>query len=284
VLARDDISCFVANWDDKASNIAQIARTLNIGLESIVFLDDNPFERNLVRERLPAVAVPEPPEDPALVPQCLADAGYFESVRVTNEDLVRVRQYRENQAREAARSDTADLSAYLETLQMELRWSRFDRTGLARIVQLINKTNQFNLTTRRYSEEQALAVMADSNAVGLQFRLLDRFGDNGVIAIVIGRLRSADEMMIDTWLMSCRVLGRGVEQATLAVVAERALALGAHRLIGEYRPTERNTMVRDHYRKLGFAPMGTTAEGRAAYICDLVGLEPFETRITVTEG
>ncbi len=254
VLRLTDIAVFRANWDDKAANIRAIAETLNIGLDSLVFLDDNPFERNLVRDALPMVAVPEvPDDDPALVPALLADAGYFESLRLTPEDRERSAHYQENRTREALKAGATDLGGYLRALDMRLLWSRFDAVGLPRVVQLINKTNQFNLTTRRHNEADIQAVMADPHAFGLQFRLQDRFGDNGIIAIVIGRLEAAGDIAIDTWLMSCRVLGRQVEQATLRVVAEQARSLGASRLVGNYIPTEKNGMVRDHYRALGFA-------------------------------
>jgi len=285
VLKRSDIACFVANWDDKAANLRVIAQRLNIGLDALVFVDDNAFERNLVRQALPMVAVPEVPDDPALIPACLADAGYFESVAVTEEDRVRSSQYQANSAREALKDSATDISDYLRGLRMELVWRRFDTMGLPRIVQLINKTNQFNLTTRRYTEAEIRAVMDDPAAFGLQFRLLDRFGDNGIIAIVIGRRGEAeDEAVIDTWLMSCRVLGRGVEQATLAVTAEAARAFGARRLIGEYRLTAKNSMVRDHYRALGFTPISHTDDGASRSSLDLDGFAPAATFISLREG
>ncbi len=261
ILRRADIACFAANWSDKPSNIRAIAEALNIGLDALVFVDDDPFERALVRRELPMVAVPEAPDEPALVPCCLADAGYFESLAVTDEDRTRTGQYAGNREREALRVASGDIASYLRSLDMELRWRRFDALGLPRIVQLINKTNQFNLTARRYSEAEVRAVIADPGAFGIQLRLLDCFGDNGVIAIVIGRMQNADDLYIDTWLMSCRVLGRQVEQATLALVADQARRLGARRLIGEYRAAPRNGMVRNHYATLGFAapaPDGAT--------------------------
>jgi FkbH-like protein len=270
VLRRTDIACFIANWSDKAGNIRDIAKQLNIGLDSLVFLDDNPFERNLVRAELPMVAVPEVPDDPALVPRVLADAGYFEALAITPEDLERGRLYQSNLARETLRSSVTDMDSYLRDLQMKLVWSRFDTTGLARTTQLINKTNQFNLTTRRYSEDEVAAVMNDPAAFGLQLRLLDRFGDNGIIGIVIGR-RVADDatsVIIDTWLMSCRVLGRGVEAATLALVVSAAQTLGASRLIGEYLPTKKNGMVREHFPKLGFAALSAEPNGATRWVLD----------------
>ena len=262
LLRRSDISCFLANWDDKATNLRRIAHALNIGIDSLVFLDDNPFERNLVRTELPEVAVPEvPDDDPALMAGVLAAAGYFESVAVTGEDFARTSQYAANQERAALESVATDLPSYLRSLEMRLIWRRFDRIGLGRIVQLINKTNQFNLTTRRHTEEQVLAVMADPRAFGLQIRLVDRFGDNGIVAIVIGRVDAAAECHIDTWLMSCRVLGRGVEEATLALVAAQARGLGAKALVGEYLPTAKNAMVAGHYRKLGFHALSAEQAG-----------------------
>ena len=166
------------------------------------------------------VAVPEVSDDPTGYPAALADAGYFEGLSVTDEDRERTSQYQGNKARDALKASVTDLPSYLRGLEMRLVWKRFDRIGLQRIVQLINKTNQFNLTTRRYTDEDVIAVMADPDAFGLQLRLLDRFGDNGIIAIVIGRLQpehssAAKDLYIDTWLMSCRVLGRQVEPTTL---------------------------------------------------------------------
>jgi FkbH-like protein len=252
VLKRDDIACFVANWTDKATNLRQIAARLNIGLDSLVFADDNPAERAIVRRELPMVAVPELPEDPTLYGACIADAGYFEALRITAEDLGRAAQYQDNLRRETLATSAADLASYLRSLQMRALWSRFDRLGLARIVQLINKTNQFNLTTIRVTDEQLAALIGDARALTLQIRLLDQFGDNGIIAIVIGT-PEGDAIRLDTWLMSCRVLGRGVEEETLNLVVAEAQRLGARRLIGQYRPTAKNGMVREHYQRLGFA-------------------------------
>ncbi len=285
VLRRDDIASFRANWDDKAANIRAIAHELNIGLEAMVFLDDNPFERNLVRAQLPMVAVPEvPDDDPARVPGVLADAGYFESLGITGDDLKRGAQYQDNRARDDLRAAATDMEGYLRALDMRLVWNRFDSLGQARAVQLINKTNQFNLTTRRHQDADVAAVMADPHAFGLQMRLLDRFGDNGVIAIVIGRLTASDTVTIDTWLMSCRVLGRGVERATLNLVAAHARALGATRLMGEYLPTGKNAMVREHYTKLGFTPLTAEASGASTAVLDLTAFAPETTFIKISEG
>lgn len=284
VLRRPDISSMVANWSDKAGNIRAIAAELNIGLDALVFIDDNPFERNLVRQELPMVAVPEVSDDPTYYPRAIADAGYFEGLSVTDEDRDRAAQYQGNKAREALKTLATDLESYLRGMEMQLVWKRFDRIGLQRIVQLINKSNQFNLTTRRYTDEDVLAVMADPSAFGLQLRLLDRFGDNGVIAIIIGRLQRQADLYIDTWLMSCRVLGRQVEPTTLNLIAREAEKLGARRLIGEYIPTKKNGMVKDHYAKLGFTVMECDEAGGNRNMIELASFEPIETFIHTVEG
>lgn len=274
VLKREDIACFVANWSDKATNIRAIAKSLNIGLDSLVLLDDNPFERDLVRRELPMVAVPEIPEDPALYASWISDAGYFEALAVTEEDRERTGQYRANIERESLAAIATDLTSYLRGLDMRLHWASFDNVSLQRIVQLINKTNQFNLTTRRYSEGDIRLLMDDPNAVGLQFRLIDRFGDNGIIAIVIGRLAGQGDLVLDTWLMSCRVLGRQVEEAILAVVAEQARMRGARRLIGEYRPSVKNLMVKEHYMKLGFSETHRAPDDSSVSVLELSNFTP----------
>ena len=288
VLRRGDIAAFVANWSDKPANIRAIAAQLNIGLDSLVFVDDNPFERNLVRRELPMVAVPEIGDDPATFASTLADAGYFEALTITQDDRARTEQYQGNHMREASRASSSNLDDYLRSLRMRLVWRRFDALGLGRTVQLINKTNQFNLTTRRYTEADVRAVMQDRYAFGLQLRLLDRFGDNGIIAIVIGRMQDSTgddgDMLIDTWLMSCRVLGRQVESTTLNLVADQARRLGARRLIGEYVPTVKNGMVRDHYQKLGFEIAVREPDGHSRAVLDLSTFIPADTFIDVQEG
>ena len=284
VLKKEHISSFVANWNDKVHNIRLIAEQINIGVDSLVFVDDNPFERALVRQELPMVAVPEVSDDPTNFPQILADAGYFESITVTAEDRERTAQYQGNLQREALRSSTTDLPSYLRALEMKLIWRRFDDIGLARTVQLINKTNQFNLTTRRMTEEQVSALMADDRSFGLQLRLTDRFGDNGIIAIVIGKIQDGENLYIDTWLMSCRVLGRQVEPTTLNLIANQARKLGATRLIGEYIPTRKNGMVKEHYTRLGFTLESEGLEGNRLFNLDLSTFVPADTFICVEEG
>jgi FkbH-like protein len=273
VLKREQIACFVANWSDKASNLRYIAKALNIGLDSLVFADDNPVERALVRRELPMVGVPEMPEDPSLYIQTIASAGYFEALRVTEEDLARGELYQANAERERLKESVTDMASYLESLRMVLSVQPFDSLGLSRVTQLINKTNQFNLTTERLSEAEVAARMNDPRVVTLQARLTDRFGDNGIIAILIARLVGS-EAVIETWLMSCRVLGRHVEEACLNTLVESCAAVGAETLIGLYKPTEKNGMVREMYRNLGFEMVSEDATGATRWRLPLKGFTP----------
>ncbi len=286
ILRRTDLAAFVCNWCDKATNIRKISTQLNIGLDSIVFIDDNPFERNLVRQELPMVAVPEVGEDPADFARILADAGYFESLSLTSDDLERSRQYQSNLMRETTRELASDMPSYLRSLKMDLIVRRFDTISLSRIVQLINKTNQFNLTTRRYTNSDVAEIMNDDGAFGLQFRLIDKFGDNGIISIVIGRLVNGPgdlgaDIEIDTWLMSCRVLGREVEVATLNVVVEYAKSIGAKRLLGRYVSTKKNGMVKDHYKRLGFSIVQEDEDSNSA-ILELASFKSNASVIKIT--
>lgn len=264
VLKRSDIAAFVANWEDKANNLRRIASMLNIGLDSLVFVDDNPAERDIVRRELPQVAVPELPEDVADYPARIAAAGYFEAVSFTSDDATRGRNYALNAERKVAMTQATDMQGYLRDLQMVLYATRIGDAELARSTQLINKTNQFNLTTRRYSEAEVERIARRGpRAVALAIRLVDKYGDNGLISVVLARPDTAfadDELLIDSWLMSCRVLGRQVEEAVLDVLVHAARAAGYRTLIGEYRPSGRNGMVAEHYPQLGFVPHPTPTE------------------------
>lgn len=230
------------------------------------------------------VAVPEVTDDPTTFLKAISDAGYFESTTLTEEDRIRSAQYQGNRVREALKASATDMPSYLRGLQMEMTWRPFDKISLQRTVQLINKTNQFNLTTRRYTEEDVIGVMQSNKAFGLQLRLIDRFGDNGIIGICIGEMQDQDDLRIDTWLMSCRVLGRQVEPSTLNLIAEQAKKFGAKRLLGDYIPTKKNGMVRDHYIRLGFSLLETNTNGSTRATLDLTRFIPAETFITVKEG
>ena len=261
LLKLDHIAVFQANWNDKATNIEAIARELSLGLDSMVFLDDNPAERGLVRRLLPQVAVPELPEQAALYARTLAAAGYFEAVAVSSEDFKRALLYQDNAKRAELQKQVGGVDAYLESLDMTITFQPFDEMGRTRIVQLINKSNQYNLTTRRYTDREVADAEHDARVFTMQVRLTDIFGDNGMISVVICRPDGIDGWEIDTWLMSCRVLGRRVEHSVLSEVLQHAHAAGIRTLCGEYRPTDRNKLVVDHYAKLGFTKVNDAGSG-----------------------
>ena len=267
-LRLDDFGVFAANWNDKASNLAHIAKTLNIGTDALVFLDDNPAERARVRQMLPEVAVPELPEDPSTFASMLAQGGYFETISLTADDLQRAEQYRANAARKVSLEMIGDYDSYLRSLEMHCDIRPFDEIGRSRISQLVNKSNQFNLTTHRYTESDISAFQDDPNVFDMQVRLVDRFGDNGMISVLIFR-KHPTYWHCDTWLMSCRVLGRRVEEAVLAVVATAALQAGAKTLLGDYLPTKKNMMVAEHFGKLGFEKIEEMGDGATRWSLDL---------------
>ena len=284
-LRLDDFAIFVANWSDKAENLRRIADSLNLGLDSLVFFDDNPAERALVRAELPMVAVPEVPDDPAYFVRALEDAGYFEAVSFTNDDLSRARQYQDNGRRVQALQSASDMDSFLASLAMTLTIGRVDAQGLPRVTQLINKTNQFNVTTRRYSESELLAFVDQPSNIALHFRLTDRFGDNGLIAVVLARPDTLERYMVDTLLMSCRVLGRGVELELLNTLVALARRRGVQELIGEYIPTVRNGMVADLYHRLGFSPIEhQEPRGTTRWSLRLNHYTPHSTFITSKEA
>jgi FkbH-like protein len=260
LLREEHVAVFQANWNDKATNIRAIADELSLGLESMVFLDDNPAERKLVREMLPQVGVPELPEDPALYIRTLLAAGYFEALSFSNEDAIRANMYQDNARRVALQKQAGHIEGYLRSLEMTMIFSPFDATGRARISQLINKSNQFNLTTRRYREVDVAAMEKDPNAFTMQVRLVDKLGDNGMISVIICRT-NGDDWKIDTWLMSCRVLGRGVEETVLDELCRHAAERRIKRLVGTYIPTARNKLVENHYANLGFKLLKREEDG-----------------------
>jgi FkbH-like protein len=266
LLRESHIAVFQGNWNDKATNIRAIADALSLGLESMVFVDDNPVERGLVRQILPQVAIPELGDDPALYARRVLAAGYFEAAAFSEDDRARADFYQDNAKRVALQAQAGDLEGYLASLKMEIVFSPFDATGRARISQLVNKCNQFNLTTRRYGELDIAALEQDPAVFTLQVRLIDAFGDNGMISVIICRPCDPVSWEIDTWLMSCRVLGRNVEHMVLRETLSAARARGIGRLIGIYRPTDRNAMVRDHYQKLGFTPLAERPDGETSWV------------------
>ena len=253
VLRLEDFSMFVANWEDKARNIRTIQQALNIGMDSMVFLDDNPFERELVRTMIPEITVPELPEDPALYLQYLRGLDLFETASYSREDAGRTEQYREKAQRAAFEAAFQSYDDYLEALQMRASAAAFDPFHYPRIAQLTQRSNQFNLRTVRYTEAEIEALAQDDSRIGLYFTLKDKFGDHGLISVVVLEKQPEDTLFISEWLMSCRVLKRGMEEFIVDKILSVAAQQGFRRIVGEYIPTPKNAMVKDLYEQLGFA-------------------------------
>lgn len=252
LLKKEDIACFIANWNDKPSNIREIASRLNIGLDSLVFIDDNPFEREFVRKELPMVFVPELPNDPAYYAQCISDSGCFDRVSLTEDDKLRARQYSDNAIRSEFASTHENITDYLVGLEMRLQWGMFSKESWIRCAQLINKTNQFNITGSRYLDDEIKQFMCDRIYKCAYFRLFDKFGDNGIISAVIMREIDTDLIFIDTWVMSCRVFGRNTENAIFQVLVDICKNNGYKKLASKYCNTGKNTYVSDLFERLGF--------------------------------
>jgi FkbH-like protein len=276
VLKESDIAVFVANWDDKASNLARIRETLNIGFDAMVFLDDNPFERNLVRQMLPDVIVPELPEDPALYVRALSELNLFETASASSLDARRGEMYTEQAVRDEERGRFRDIGDYLQSLDTTADCSPIGPQNLPRVAQLIQRSNQFNLTSKRYSQAECEALMRDDEYISFCVSIKDRFGDFGLINVVI--LRKAGAVLdIDTFLMSCRVLQRGVEQFAMNRIFEHARRGAFERVVGHYIPTAKNSMVKDFFRRFDFVESGSTPGGDewTARVADYVPREVF---------
>ena len=256
ILRLEDISIFVANWEDKASNIRMIQKTLNIGMDSLVFLDDNPFERNLVRSMIPEITVPELPEDPALYLQYLRGLGLFEMASYSADDSNRTQQYREQAERTVFEASFQSYDEYLQGLDMKAVTAPFDVFHYPRIAQLTQRSNQFNLRTVRYTEAEIESISQNDNHICLYFMLKDKFGDHGLISVVILDKQPDRSLFVSEWLMSCRVLKRGMEEFIVNKMIQTAAEQGYEKVTGEYIPTAKNAMVKDLYEKMGFARVG----------------------------
>ena len=255
VLRLDDIAVFIANWQTKVDNIRAIQQVLNIGFDSMVFLDDNPFERAIVREHIPGITVPELPEDPAEYLEYLYSLNLFETASASEVDNKRTRQYQQEAQRMKLKSTFANEHEFLESLGMQATVEPFNTFNTPRVAQLTQRSNQFNLRTVRYSEDDIKQLAQAPEVIDMAFSLKDRFGDHGLIAVVVMRHLDAESLLVDTWLMSCRVLKRGMECFTLNQMVEAARSRGYKRIVGEYLPTPKNGMVANHYPELGFQPL-----------------------------
>jgi FkbH-like protein len=273
VLRLDDIAVFVCNWNNKVDNIRYIQSVLNIGFDSMVFLDDTPFERNMVRQHLPAVTVPEMPTDVAECLDFLTGLNLFETASFTQEDELRTRQYQEEAVRSGAQKQFVNEADFLASLSMRSLVKPFDDFTIPRIAQLTQRSNQFNLRTIRCSEDDIRNISASPGHLSLCFTLEDKYGDNGLVSVVMLE-KQTDGLFINNWIMSCRVLRRGMEQFVLNQVVELARTHGFPRLRGEYIETPKNALVKDHYANLGFRPQ----DGR--WVLDVENYEPKPCHIT----
>lgn len=282
VLKRQDFVSFKAGWGPKSEALQEIAGELNIGLDALVFVDDNPAERELVRQLLPQVKVVELSGDPADYPALLDRSGWLEMVKITEEDRRRTDQYRENLERSALQELHSDYDSYLTSLNQRATIREFEFEHLDRITQLINKTNQFNLTTLRMSRSEVEALMNHPDVLTAYVRLVDRFGDNGLISAFSGHVED-DSLHIDLWLMSCRVFKRGVEYLLARHVIDQARRFGVRSVRGVYRPTPKNKIVETFYADLGFERSGSEQNGATTWILELDDFKPNPVYISVTE-
>jgi FkbH-like protein len=283
VIRMEHISCFKANWFPKHENILEIAKELNLGVDSFVFVDDNPAERAIVEAQVPGVAVPDVGSEVSQYAAVIDAGRYFEPASLSKEDMERAALYASNSQRAAQATKFASYGEYLDSLEMVAEIESFKPVYLERIAQLTNKTNQYNLTTRRYTFAEIEFLAVSPTHIGLYGKLADRFGDNGLISIVLGRAEG-EALTLDLWLMSCRVLKRDMELAMLDVLAQKASDRGFRSLHGIYLPTKKNAMVADHYGRLGFAPCAVPAglpEGTTFWTLDLIGYTNKNSHIRV---
>jgi len=275
VLKLDDIAVFVANWENKADNIRLIQQILNIGFDSMVFLDDNPFERNMVRENIPEICVPELPVDPGDYLEYLYSLNLFETAAYSSLDKDRTKQYQTEAKRVQAAQHFTNEADFLKSLNMVSVVEGFTAFNTPRVAQLSQRSNQFNLRTIRYTDNEIADLGRSDCHACFSFTLEDKFGDNGLICVVILEKRDAETLFINTWFMSCRVLKRGMENYTLNTIVEWAAQNGFKRLVGEYIPTQKNGMVKEHYPSLGFQKISENT-----YELDVHSYQPRECYIT----
>ncbi|WP_226689844.1 HAD-IIIC family phosphatase [Ruegeria arenilitoris] len=277
-----DFVSFKANWGPKPDSIAAIAKELNIGLDSIVFVDDNPAERALVRQSLPEVRVLELGDDPSEYPYLLSRSGWLETIEITSEDRKKSEQYAANRSRTELAESAVDYDGYLRSLNQKAVIRPFEPEHLDRITQLINKTNQFNLTTQRMTRSEVEALAASDTALTAYMRLKDTFGDNGLISVAAGTV-DGDTLTIDLWLMSCRVFKRGAEFAMANYLMQEAARRGISHVRGIYRPTAKNGLVETLYADLNFEKDGVTEDGVTTWSRTLAGFEPVPVSIDIVE-
>ena len=282
VLKKDDFVVIKANWLPKSKNMLDIANELNLGVDSLVFVDDNPAERAIINQHIPSVKTPEM-KSPETYINTIDRAGFFEVTNLSKDDLKKTQMYRDNMERNKIMASFTNYDDYLKSLEMHAKIESFIPLYMARIAQLTNKSNQFNLTTKRYTQAEIEEVSNDDNYLTLYGKLEDIFGDNGVISVVIGHINKTI-LNIDLWIMSCRVLKRDVEKAMLDVLVKRALEKGIKEIHGYYYPTAKNGMVKDFYELQGFTKIKEDDKGNTEWILKIdKDYEPKNKLIRVEE-
>lgn len=273
VLKREDFVSFKANWNPKHLNLAETAKEINLLPDSFVFADDNPAEREIVRQELPTVSVPELTAPEQYI-QALDRMGYFEATLLSADDRKRAEMYKQNQERAILEQSFGNYQDYLKSLEMVCDIGAFSPAHAERITQLINKTNQFNLTTRRYTATEVETVMNDPSYITLFGRLVDKFGDNGIVTAIIGHIQQ-DTLEIDLWIMSCRTFKRNLEHAMFDQLVAEAKAKGIKKIIGHYYPTAKNLLVNDFYATIGFEKTQEDAQGNKTFVfTDIAEYQP----------
>jgi FkbH-like protein len=258
-LKLSDFVSFKANWNDKATNIKEISKELNLSMDSFVFFDDNPMERDIVRKNIPDLSIPEINSDPSKYIRDIVTPGYFDVISYSKEDVKRTQTYKSNIKRHNLLKKSVDINSYLMSLNMKSNMSKFKLKNIERIVQLFLRSNQFNLTTTRYQKKDIINFIKNKNNYTLQVDLSDKFGQNGIVSLLAGNL-SNNILIIENWVMSCRVLSRTLEQAILKKIAYDLKKFNINKIIGLYKPSSKNKLVIEHYKNLKFKILKKTKE------------------------
>jgi len=282
VLAKEDFAAIYANWQPKDQNLLAIASDLQVLPESLVFVDDNPAERFMVGEQIEGVSVPEIGEVQDYV-RVIDRNGFFEVTTLSGDDRRRAAMYQENAKRKEVQMSFSDYGEYLKSLEMKAEIREFDTVHFARIAQLSNKSNQFNLTTCRFTKEEIEEIASDPSYLTLYGRLWDRFGDNGVVSVVVGQIEG-EICHVRLWLMSCRVLKRGMEDAMMDCLIEKCLKHGVRQIYGYYYPTKKNAMVKDFYKEMGFKGISEDAEHNTVWKLDITEIYQRKNKYICVEG
>ena len=278
VLTLNDISLFVSNWNSKVDNIKTIQKTLNIGFDSMVFIDDNPYERDSVKDNIPLITVPDLPKDPSNYLSFLIDQNFFETVTSSNIDKERTKLYQIEYERVKSKENFTDLSDYMINLNMKSRVQLLNSFNIPRVSQLSNRSNQFNLRTIRYDDDDLIQIMNSNDSYGLVFDLKDKFGDYGIISFLILKKTSTHEVFIENWAMSCRVLERGMENFIINYLQDFCRSKNIKLITAEYLKTSKNSIVKNLYKKLGFTSKGNK------YLLNMSSQNNLETKITLDNG